>query len=169
MAGVEIRLEGEATALAALSQAHDTLEYPLGMYEAIGASMVESTKQRFDRGESPEGNPWPVSLRAQFEGGKTLIDKGALKQSITHIADQNGVEIGTNMHYAATHQFGATISASGADALRFSIPGIGFITKKSVTIPARPFIGLSGEDEAEIEAIAFDFIAEAFGGAGDAG
>ncbi len=137
------------------------------MYDAIGKAMVESTKQRFDRGESPEGNPWPISLRAQFEGGKTLVDKAHLKQSITHIADQNGVEWGTNMHYAATHQFGATITPKSADALRFSIPGIGFVTTKSVTIPARPFIGLSIEDEAEIETIAFNFIAEAFGGAGD--
>ncbi|NOR62159.1 MAG: phage virion morphogenesis protein [Rhodobacteraceae bacterium] len=166
---MQIILEGEATTLSALSQAHDALEYPLGMYEAIGVAMVTSTRERFDRGESPEGNPWPVSLRAQFEGGKTLVDKGALVKSITHIADQNGVEIGTNLEYAATHQFGATITPKSAGALRFSIPGIGFITSQSVNIPARPFIGLSAEDEVEIETIAFDFIAEAFGGAGDAG
>ena len=165
--GVQIMLEGEQAALQALAHAHDALEYPFEMYESIGVAMVESTLRRFDQGESPDGNPWPVSYRAQFEGGQTLIDSNALGSSITHIASQDGVEIGTNLHYAATHQFGATITPKSAKALHFNIPGIGHVTSQSVTIPARPFLGLSDSDEAEIEAIAHDFIAAAFGGVGN--
>jgi len=168
MSGVRIELTGADAAIAKLGQAEAALENPLGMYERIGDAMVESTRQRFDEGVEPDGSPWPISLRAQFEGGKTLIDSAALQRSITHIASSDQVEVGTNMEYAATHQFGATITPKSADALRFNIPGIGFITSQSVTIPARPFIGLSDEDEAEIEHIADDFLTQALGEIGRA-
>jgi len=168
MSGVRIELTGADAAIAKLSQAEAALGNPLSMYQDIGAAMVESTRRRFDDGTGPDGSPWPISLRAQFEGGKTLIDSAALKGSITHIAATDQVEWGTNMDYAGTHQFGATITPKSADALRFSIPGIGFITVQSVTIPARPFIGLNDEDEAEIERIADDFLSNALGEIGRA-
>ena len=168
MEGVRIELTGADAAIARLAKAEAALEAPLGMYEAIGEAMVTSTKLRFDDGAGPDGSPWPISLRAQFEGGKTLVDKAALVGSITHIASADQVEWGTNLDYAATHQFGATITPKSADALRFSIPGIGFIVSQSVTIPARPFIGLNDEDETEIERIADDFLSLSLGEIGRA-
>ncbi len=168
MEGVQIELTGADAAIARLSQAEAALANPLDMYQAIGEAMVTSTRQRFDDSAGPDGSPWPISLRAQFEGGKTLVDKAVLVGSITHIAAADQVEWGTNLDYAATHQFGATITPKSADALKFSIPGIGFITSQSVTIPARPFIGLNDEDETKIERIADDFLAQALGEIGRA-
>lgn len=169
MTGARIELTGADAAIATLARAEAELQNPFEMYESIGEAMVTSTKLRFDEGVDPEGSPWPISLRVLFEGGKTLIDSAALKGSITHISSADQVEWGTDLDYAATHQFGATITPKSADALRFSIPGIGFITSQGVTIPARPFIGLSEDDKSKIETIANDFLSEALGEIGRAG
>jgi len=165
MTGVRIELTGADAAIAKLGQAEAALENPLGMYERIGDAMVESTRQRFDEGTGPDGSPWPISFRAQFEGGKTLIDSAALQRSITHIASADQVEVGTNMEYAATHQFGAEIDH---EAINADTASIGLINSWTVTIPARPFIGLSDADEAEIERIADDFLTQALGEIGRA-
>lgn len=71
--------------------------------------------------------------------------------------------MGTNVVYAATHQYGdpgRTIRARNAKALRFKARGR-WISKKQVkvTIPARPFLGLSDDDLQEIKAATEDFIA----------
>ncbi len=168
MSGAGVEITGAETALRALSEAHEKLANPFEMYDKIGSSLVTSTKKRFDEGVTPDNNPWPESIRALVEGGQTLVDSRNLRDSITHIASENSAEVGTNVIYAAVHQFGATIIPKSADALRFSIPGIGFITSQSVTIPARPFIGLSDDDEDEVEAIAYDYISQAFGGSANA-
>ena len=44
------------------------------------------------------------------------------------------------VRYAAVHEFGATIRPRRAKALRFQIPGGGWVTTKRVTIPARPYV-----------------------------
>ena len=65
-----------------------------------------------------------------------------------------GAAVGTNTIYAATHQFGAedrTIRAKKGKYLRFQT-GNGWVTVEKVTvnIPARPFLGISEEDQKEI-------------------
>ena len=70
--------------------------------------------------------------------------------------------VGTNVKYAATHQFGEpgrTIRARRKKYLRFQVGGR-WISKKKVriTIPARPFLGLSDEDMREMRATVEDFI-----------
>ena len=96
-----------------------------------------------------------------MEGGKTLVDSARLMQSITSNASDTGVEVGTNVLYAAIHQFGGTIRAKTSRGLRFKI-GKGrdasWATRQSVTIPARPFLGIDAEDEAEIIQIATDWL-----------
>jgi phage gpG-like protein len=60
--------------------------------------------------------------------------------------------------YAAIHQLGGTIAAKDAPYLKFKI-GDRWASKKSVTIPARPFLGLDDDDEREIVRIGEDWIA----------
>ncbi|MDX9860888.1 MAG: phage virion morphogenesis protein [Rhodospirillales bacterium] len=129
------------------------------LMEEIGAAMVSSTVQRFEDGRGPDGKAWPKSLRARLEGGKTLVDKAHLRDSITYDAGADSVEIGTNLVYAGTHQTGAEIRAKVADYLSFRVGGR-WARKKKVTIPARPYLGISAADEDEIEAIAGDYLAE---------
>jgi phage virion morphogenesis protein len=129
------------------------------LMEEIGAAMVSSTQQRFEDGRDPAGREWTKSLRAKTEGGKTLVDRGHLGDSVTYEAGADSVEIGTNLVYGAIHQMGGDISAKAAAYLHFRI-GDRWAKKKRVTIPARPYLGLSAADETEIGAIVADFLAE---------
>ncbi|MDR1946600.1 MAG: phage virion morphogenesis protein [Desulfovibrio sp.] len=123
----------------------------------IAAHGIQSTSRRFDRGEGPGGTSWPVSLRVLMEGGQTLVKMPRLKDSFGMEVTATSAEWGTNLKYAAIHQFGGVIRAKNAPALRFRIGG-NWVSKQSVTIPARPFLGIDAEDEAEIVTIAVKWL-----------
>lgn len=149
--------------LAGLSRAFGDLE-PL--MAGIGLYLEGATIDRFDREQAPDGKAWAKSGRAREEGGKTLSDSGQLRGSITSDPSSNQVAVGTNKIYAGVHQFGATISAKSAPFLMFNLPGgLGLRKVKEVQIPARPFLGLSSEDETELLAMAEDYAVSAMGGA----
>ncbi len=133
----------------------------------IGSYMQSVTKRRFKESTDPEGRPWlPLSQatlsqraggkkaykkgggltkRAQgiFSNSRPLVDRGHLRDSITYRVTGDGVEIGTNMVYGAIHQFGG-------------MAGWG----RKVKIPARPFLGVSPENRAEILRIINDHVEE---------
>lgn len=113
----------------------------------IGGALRESTVLRFQQGKAPDGKHWKESLRALMDGGQTLILKGRLRDSITSIPGRNSAEVGSNVEYAAIHQFGGVIRPRpGKRALK--IPGAGF--RSSVRMPERPYLGISSADEDEI-------------------
>ena len=87
-----------------------------------------------------------------FDGGKILSDSGRLGDSITHIAGPNSVEVGTNVIYAGIHQTGGIIQAKAGYALAFAFPGGGFAVVEDVSIPARPYLGISTEDRGDLTA-----------------
>lgn len=99
---------------------------------AIGNELVTSVSRRFETGTAPDGSRWPESLRARLTGGQTLIKSGRLRDSIAETGPQltaRSVEVGTNVVYAAIHQFGGIIPPHIIRARRaraLSIPGIGF-------------------------------------------
>ena len=74
------------------------------------------------------------------------------------------MEIGTNVAYAGVHQDGArtrphTIAARRARAL--AIPGIGYrrkVNHPGSTIPARPFLGVSAQDQTIIHNLTEDWM-----------
>jgi phage virion morphogenesis protein len=158
MTGAGVTLTGYDETLAELDGIAARAANPRAMWDQIGASLVASTQRRFEDGSAPDGSPWPPSIRALATGGKTLIDSARLFQSITHEASDTGVAVGTNVLYAAIHQLGGTIAAKDAPYLKFKI-GDRWASKKSVTIPARPFLGLDDDDEREIVRIGEDWIA----------
>jgi phage virion morphogenesis protein len=114
---------------------------------AIAAEGVSSTMRRFEKGEGPDGVQWPVSLRARLENGQTLVKSGRLRDSFGTEVTATSAEWGTNVAYAAIHQFGGTITAKTARGLRFQFADGRWATKRSVTIPARPFLGIDDRDE----------------------
>ena len=113
------------------------------MFDAVGQLLVTSTILRFVRGVGPDGKAWKPSRRAIEQGGQTLVDKQFLRNSITHIAGSDGVDVGTNVVYAAIHQFG-----SGA-------------LERPKNIPARPFLGLDDNDDDAIEGLVLSRLARA--------
>jgi phage virion morphogenesis protein len=152
--------------------------------DAIGAAMVQRTQLRFERGEGPDGVKWKPSERALKQGGQTLVDKELLKNSITHAVTGNAVEWGTNVVYAAIHQFGGVVErkartqtlAFGEDnrfvsrkkagrrkagAIRIAIAELFAFSFK---MPARPFVGVDAADLDVIQETIGEAIARAAGG-----
>lgn len=131
----------------------------------LGAHVESTSKLRFRAGAGPEGVPWKPSIRAQTEGGQTLRDSGALRDSITRRTDATKAEIGPAggpaAVYGAIHQFGGTIQPKAAPYLAFRLPGGGFVRTKQVTIPARPYMGVDDADLVALRAITADYLAQA--------
>jgi phage virion morphogenesis protein len=120
------------------------------LMERIGTNLEASVSERFERGTGPGGIAWPVSKRARDEGGRTLVRDGHLRDSTVSEADATSARVGTNIVYAATHQFGAEAGEFGA-AIGLDKNGRRFFTPIPWgDVPARPFIGFDEADEADI-------------------
>ncbi|MEZ5571183.1 MAG: phage virion morphogenesis protein [Halioglobus sp.] len=113
----------------------------------IGEYLLPAHKDRIAQGITPDGvafeplSPDYVSSerkRKSRGADKILILDDFLRGDLAYQVDGNGLQLGTNVVYGATHQFGRTKG----------------------NIPARPFLGFSDADIDEIEAIAQDYLAE---------
>ena len=156
-----IRLEGDTRDLLRKLRGFSEIDRR-GINAALAEGVRESTLERFRQGKSPDGRKWKTSIRAAREGGRTLVQTAQLRNSIHVKSDASGFAVGTNVKHAATHQFGEpgrTIRAKTKKGLRFQAGGR-WVTKKQVrvSIPARPFLGLSEEDMQEMKATVEDFI-----------
>jgi phage virion morphogenesis protein len=170
MLGVRQELTGSEETLKVLGAVIARTDDKRGLFDNIGAGLVVSTQDRFEKESDPEGNPWPESLRKKLMGGRTLTESSRLVSSITHEATDDMVAVGTNVIYAAIHQTGGTIKAKTPTGLRFRAPGNGgWVTKQSVEMPQRAFLGLDDEDEKMIEEEAADWLGAESEGGGDAG
>jgi phage gpG-like protein len=89
---------------------------------------------------------WTPSARARKTGGRTLLDRGTLRNSITATATDSTAQAGTALKYAGIHQFGGTIRAKTSKGLRFKGAGK-WANKREVTIPGRPFMPISSAGE----------------------
>lgn len=155
---IVMRIDGEKLLLGALRGAADKRRRKT-LFDRLGAYGVSSTQERFLRQRGPDGRGWKKSRRAEKAGGQTLRDSGRLFQSLTHAASSSHAEWGSNLVYAGIHQFGGTIRPRHAKRLAFRTVD-GFVRASSVTLPARPYLGLDADDRAEIGAIVSDWIAE---------
>lgn len=136
-------------------------DFTPAMKEVSGV-LETGTRVRFETGADPEGRPWVPSQRAIEEGGRTLTDTGALLGSIAAAFDATGAIVGTNLVYAAIHQFGGTIRprpGSGKKALNTP-----FGPRGAINMPARPFLGFGPYEVEEIEDILTRFLTDAWEG-----
>lgn len=83
-----------------------------------------------------------AAANASGNAGQPLRDTGRLNRSITSNASNSGVIVGTNVIYAPTHQFGATIVPKNGKRLVFPGATGNLIFAKKVVVPARPFLPL---------------------------
>lgn len=109
---------------------------------ALGGALANRVRLCFRLGTSPYGAPWKP-LNPRFRTGQPLRDTGRLQRSITSQVQGDAVVVGTNVRYARTHQYGATILPKNGEFLRVPV-GDGFLFLRRVRIPARPFMPLVG-------------------------
>lgn len=114
---------------------------------AIGSLGDSQTRRRIEEEKTaPDGTPW----KPNHEGTSILMESGQhLLASLAWTASSDQAEWGATWEYAHVHQDGAVIVPKEAKALFFSVGGKP-VTAKKVTIPARPFVGISSENEREI-------------------
>lgn len=138
-------------------------------FNDVGETLLNSTRARFQSQTAPDGSPWAAlspAYRARKPRNKSKILTlwGRLRGTLTKQADQNSLRIGTPLNYGATHQFGAAKGSFGDVTAHIkahtrrgrgghTIPVRAHTRKLTVPwgdIPARPFLGLSSADRADL-------------------
>ncbi len=152
MIRIELKEDEISTVLARLSRHLSDMSE---MMNSIGEQMHRETKQRFKQGVSPDGAAWApksqTTIDAYTRRGQSVDfrplfgpnqDGTPLRNSIFRQYGPDFVEIGSNKIYAAVMQFGAAKGAFGNNAAGRPIPW--------GRIPARPYLGISDIDRANI-------------------
>lgn len=167
------------------------LASPVVILKRIGALVTSRSQRRFNEQTDAEGTAWPErwtpnipgiiddlqrgsSIKARrFEPRPVLLDTGRLRQSINwQLRSVNEVEIGTNVPYASTHQFGLERSIPVTDKVKTSLaawlktsvgnpwrPSLSWLLNKDqidFTVLRREFIGIGDEDAFYIRQIVVD-------------
>jgi phage virion morphogenesis protein len=140
----------------------------------ISLSLLVSTHRRFELERDPEGKKWrlfsAVTLRmraggrkaffkndkykarkgteAKMASAKLLRASGRLFQSITAANTATSATVGSNVIYSRIHNLGGQAGRN-----------------KKVTIPARQYLGISGDDDAMIFQAVQDYYDQVWGGA----
>lgn len=146
----------------ALGKAAHKLGDKQALMESVGDALVSGTLKRFSDQEDPQGKKWEPSARAAEEGGETLTDTAALRKSIDYAATSEKVMVGSNLPYARIHQKGGTIKPKKAKKLVFKGRGGKKVAVDKVTIPARPYLGVSADDMKDVRETISDFLAGTF-------
>lgn len=113
------------------------------------------TRKRIESGgPGPDGTKWPPNK----EGTPILFRTGRhLHDSIASSSSGTSGEWGAVWEFAHVHQEGAVITPKSASRLVFML-GDKRVFAKKVTIPARPFVGVSAEDAEEIKELVTDYL-----------
>ena len=127
----------------------ETIQY----FEWLGAGAHE----RLQAAVSDQGKQFLKVVQDQKLSGEVLnVRSGALRDSV-HLemqvaSDSIMAVVGTDLIYAAIHEYGGVIVPKVANALRFCIDGR-WIFAKSVTMPERSYLRSTlAERESEIRA-----------------
>lgn len=128
---------------------------PAPVLEAASLSILNNTRHRMEAGEDPSGVRWetyaPLNplYASDKKGPGILRESQGLYNSLTSVVRGSSLIWGSNKIYAAVHQFGGTIRAKDAPALRFHMGGYLFL-RQSVRMPARPYLGFTQEDREDL-------------------
>ena len=188
MTGITIDIEIDDAAIQArLTELLARMEHPHGFYKNVGEHMLNSTRANFEREAGPDGTPWArlraATIRARERKGQVPIQilraTSRLAASINYMATDSEARWGSPMPYAAIHQLGGTINRSARtgkiyrkrdetgqlgrrfvskqEATDITEVGIGAHT---ITMPARPFLGMSAADQQAVIGIAEDWLGD---------
>jgi phage virion morphogenesis protein len=127
------------------------------LMDELGAAGVSQTQRRINSEKTaPDGTPWePWSesyAKTRHGGHSLLVSNQDLLESNDHVVGLTGdfVEWGSNLVYAPAHQYGLDMSVMGS--------------RRRITVPARPYLGISAENEADLVALVDDFLDRQLGG-----
>ncbi|SRR6266481_552483 len=141
---MQINVNDKPTQIALKNLTQRILGNPTPLLNIAGNVMRSSVEQTFRDQGSPAGS-WPplaaLTARHRTSGHKILIGKGRLKNSITFRVSGNQLAIGTNLKYAAIHQFGGEAGRRPP----FKKP-----RGRRARIPARPYLVFRTEDPQKI-------------------
>jgi phage gpG-like protein len=151
----------------------------------IGNVVVSSVLENFETGSSPSGQTWPPSKRVLKQGGQTLVDTGELRNSVGMEASPDRVVIYAAREYAAIQQYGGVIKRQakertvhfktfkrGRNAGKTLFSSAKAATKSilakvgaySITIPARPYLGVKERDWPNITTLLLRYLGGAVSG-----
>lgn len=141
------------------------------LFDHLGPSLVGSTQQRFETETDPQGRKWiplrPATIRAKRGDTRILRRRNILWGSLTFNVGPAFLAWGTNVAYAGIHQGGGTIEkfarSQKATFAKTRKGQMRFAKKRtkaksrvvkpitigahSVTIPARPYLGIDAADK----------------------
>lgn len=129
----------------------DRMENREGFFKNVGEHLLNSVRDNFENERGPDGAGWqrlsPVTIAKRLhdhgDAPLTILRvSGGLIGSINYAADTNAVRVGTAEVYAAIQHFGGKAGRN-----------------RKVTIPARPYLGMSADDQEAIVEIAEDWLA----------
>ena len=117
--------------------------------DVIGTEVESQTRRRIEEEKaSPDGQKWEDwsegYARTRHGNHSLLQNEDHLLDSIHHVVTGMELEVGSNLVYAGVHQEGS----------------------EDGTIPPRPYLGLSAEDEADVLAVVEEFLGTKLSGAG---
>ncbi|MCU0806552.1 MAG: phage virion morphogenesis protein [Candidatus Contendobacter sp.] len=130
---ITLEIENAAEVKAAFQELQSRLADLTPAFRDIGEAMLNSTRARFRSQTAPDGSPWAAlspdyQARKKKNADKILTLSGDLARLLNYQAAPREVRIGTPLIYGTAHQFG----------------------RPEINLPARPFLGLSKEDEQEL-------------------
>ena len=135
---IQIRLDAKDL-LSRIKRTEDRARVLRPALEEIGEIVKRSIVLNFKAQGRPK--PWaPFSpnykrKRGSMSAAKLLVNTARLRNSISwRLANQYAVDVGTNVKYAAAHQYGSDRDETLADQ------------KAGTGLPARPFVMLQDED-----------------------
>lgn len=159
----------------ALGRLHARADRLAPALKNIGEELLRSTQERFEDQADPDGRPWQEladsTLRAKMLKGvgrgkgqsrkslttqrgntragairalvesRILWERGYLAKGIRYQASDRSLRVGTNRIYGAVHQFGGKAGRG-----------------HRVSLPARPFLGISRSDRERILEVLSDHL-----------
>lgn len=143
------------------------------LLDSIGAVVESQTRRRIsDEKSAPDGTPWApwsAGYAKGRHGNQSLLQAGGgLLDSIEYQVQGDKVRIGSALRYAAVHQEGfdgavavsphqRLINQAFGKALKFPVYQSVSGFARQMAIPARTFLGLSDDNQAELLTVIGDF------------
>lgn len=177
MSGVTLTLDYR-DAMHVLLGMEQQLRHPEPMLDKMGEALLDFHRQRFKDQESPSGEAWQelsrrYKKRKKRNKDKILVLDGTLRNTLRWQIRGNEMLFGTDRPYGAIHQFGGTIEIAARSQqayyrqLRSGRVKNQFVRKKranysewhtigaySITMPARPWLGVSDTEKIRLVDIA---------------